>query len=298
MENERKNSILIVDDEELNRFALKNILNTEYNIHIAESGAEAVEKAKQYLPDLILLDVVMPGIDGYQTVSEIQKCDKIKNTPVIFVTGLDDVENEKKGLELNAIDYITKPYDFEIIRLRIHNHIQRINQLRITKESGLLDMLTGLPNRRDFDSKIEKEWKRAVSEQKHISILLIDIDKFKTVNDTYGHQQGDNVLKSVSGILLQEFKRDGDLIARWGGEEFVALLPDTPLEKAIEIADKIRLSVEKAEIPCGDQILKVTVSIGINSQIPETESTMEDFIKKVDVALYNAKHNGRNRLCW
>jgi len=295
----KKNSILIVDDSELQRFILAEILETEYVIHMAKNGIEAIEYAKKYLPDLILMDVIMPEMDGYQTFLEIRKSEKIKNIPVIFVTSLNDEDNEIKGLGLNAIDYISKPYNFEILKLRVHNNIQRINQLRITEDASFTDMLTNLPNRRGFDIKIGQEWRRSMREQKFLSILLIDIDKFKSVNDIYGHLQGDVVLKTISEIFSQELKRGSDFVARWGGEEFVALLSNTSLEETIQIAERIRLNVESANIPCdNNQTIKITISIGINSEIPKKGDMLDDFIKMADVALYTAKKNGRNRLYW
>ncbi|MCL2210172.1 MAG: response regulator [Treponema sp.] len=154
MNNRNKNSILIVDDSELQRFALAEILETEYDLHIAKNGIEAIEYVKKYLPDLILMDFIKLEMDGYQTFLEIRKSEK--KIPIIFITSLDDDESEIKGLGLNAIDYISKPYNFEILKLRVHNNIQRINQLRITEEASFIDMLTNLPNRRGFDIKIRR----------------------------------------------------------------------------------------------------------------------------------------------
>jgi len=295
----KKNSVLIVDDSELQRLTLAEILETEYVIYMAKDGIEAIEYAKKYLPDLILMDIIMPEMDGYQTFLEIRRSEKIKNIPVIFVTSLSDEDNEIKGLGLNAIDYISKPYNSEILKLRVHNNIQRINQLRITEDASFTDILTNLSNRRGFDIKIGQEWRRAMREQSFLSILLIDIDKFKSVNDIYGHLQGDVVLKTISEIFSQELKRGSDFVARWGGEEFVALLSNTSLEEAIQIAERIRLNVENANIPCdNNQIIKITISIGINSEIPKKGEILDDFIKMADVALYTAKRKGRNRLYW
>jgi len=298
-EEKKKNSLLIVDDNNIHLFALSSILESEYTIYMAKNGEEAVEKAKEFLPDLILLDIIMPKMNGYQAVLELRKNEKTKNIQIIFITSLDDDQNEIKGLSFHAIDYICKPYNIEIVKLRIQNNMERINQFRFMEKSSFLDNLTGLPNRRSFESKIGKEWKQAIREQKHISILLLDLDKFKSVNDTYGHQQGDIVLKYVSEIFTQVLKRGSDFAARWGGEEFAAVLYNAQLEEAIKIAEAIRCEIEKANIPCGEEnFIKITISIGINSQIPEKSSSMEDFIKKADMALYTAKQNGRNRLCW
>jgi len=299
MEDSKKNSLLIVDDCEQQLEILNEILGSDYIIHTAKNGVEAIDKAKKYIPDLILLDIIMPEMNGYQTFLEIRKHEQIKNTPVIFVTGLDDDDNEIKGLGLNAIDYISKPYNSEILKLRVHNNIQRINQLRHSEDASFTDMLTNLSNRRGFDIKIGQEWKRAIREQKPISILLMDLDNFKSVNDTYGHQQGDIVLKKISEILTKGLKRGGDFVARWGGEEFVVILSNTPLEEAAQVAEKIRSNVENAKIPYNEnQFVKITISIGINSQIPERGTNLDDFIKLADIALYTAKRNGKNRLYW
>ncbi|MCL2176069.1 MAG: GGDEF domain-containing protein, partial [Treponema sp.] len=175
----------------------------------------------------------------------------------------------------------------------------RINKYHLAEKTSYIDSLTNLPNRRSFESKISKEWKQAIRERKGISILLMDLDNFKNVNDSYGHQQGDVVLKYVSEIFMQVLKRGSDYVSRWGGEEFVALLFNSTLDDTIKIAELIRYEVEKANIPYGDdKFIKITISIGINFENPEKTSSVEDFIKKADIALYAAKKNGRNRLCW
>ena len=298
-DNKKKNSLLIVDDDSIQLCVLSNILESEYTVYTAKNGEEAVEKAKEYLPDLILLDVIMPGMDGYQTVLELRKDEKTKNIPILFITSLDDEQNEIKGLSFHAIDYIHKPYNIEIVKLRIQNNIERINKLQFAEKTSFIDNLTNLPNRRSFESKISREWKQAIREQKFLSILLMDLDNFKSVNDTYGHQQGDVVLKNVSEIFTRVLKRGSDFVSRWGGEEFIALLYNTHLGDAVKIAETIRREVAKANIPYGDdQFVKITVSIGVNSECPEKNSSVEDFIKKADMALYSAKQNGRNRLFW
>lgn len=292
-----KNTLLIVDDEKMNLKVLTNILISEYTIFTASNGKNAIEKAIEYKPDLILLDVIMPEMDGFQTFTEMKKNDDISHIPVIFVTGLNTNEAEEKGLSMDAVDYITKPFSSTIVKLRVRNQIQIINQMRTIEHLSMMDQLTGIPNRRSFDERLQHEWKNSIREQQPISLLMIDIDKFKNVNDTYGHQQGDVVLKSIAEILPALIRRSGDIAARWGGEEFVVLLLNTPLEGAMEVAGKIRAAVEEAEIPYnGDSVIKITVSIGVKTIIPGRDDVVNAFISNADKALYAAKDAGRNRV--
>jgi len=296
-EGGNKNTLLVVDDEKMNLKVLTNILISEYTIFTASNGKNAIEKAKEYKPDLILLDIIMPEMDGFQTFSEIKKCDEIKNIPVIFVTGLSTTEDEEKGLAMDAVDYITKPFSSTIVKLRVRNQIQIINQMRTIERLSMMDQLTGIPNRRSFDERLQMEWRNSVREQWPISLLMIDIDKFKNVNDTYGHQQGDVVLKSIAKILPSLIRRPCDIAARWGGEEFVILLLNTPFEGAMGIAEKIRATVEETEIPYnGDSVIKITVSIGVKTMIPARDDNINAFISNADKALYAAKAAGRNKV--
>jgi len=297
MDGEKKNSLLIVDDENTNLKVLTHILGHDYTIFTATNGASAIEKAREYKPDLILLDILMPEMNGYDTLTQMKKCEDIQKIPVVFITGLSSDEDEEKGLTLEAADYITKPFSSMIVKLRVRNQIQIINQLRTIEHLSLIDQLTNIANRRSFDDRLQMEWKQAIREHTPISILLIDVDNFKKLNDTYGHQQGDVVLKTISAIFPMSFKRPGDFAARWGGEEFVVLLPNTSMDGAKDIAEKIRSDIEKAEIPCKDgTIVKVTVSIGVNSLIPEQNSSVDTFISHADDVLYLAKNSGKNRV--
>ena len=297
MDEEKKNSLLIVDDEKFNLEVLTHILGSDYTIYTATNGANAIEKAKKYMPDLILLDIVMPEMDGYQTISELKKCETVRKIPVIFITSLTSDEDEEKGLAHDAADYITKPFRSLLVRLRVRNQIQIINQLRTIQHLSMVDQLTNLPNRRSFDERLCQEWRQAIREHTPISVLMMDLDKFKYFNDNYGHQQGDIVLQMVAKVFPQVLKRPCDFAARWGGEEFVVLLPNTPSPSAMNIAEKIRSSIEHIPIPCVDgSTLKITVSIGVNSQLPAQGSPSNEFLSKADMALYDAKESGRNRV--
>jgi diguanylate cyclase (GGDEF)-like protein len=299
MGEENKNSLLIVDDDNISVKVLVDILSPEYTIYTATNGQNAIEKAKEYKPDLILLDIMMPDIDGYHTLSELKKDEETSKIPVVFLTGLNSDEDEEKALSLNASDYITKPIKPMIVKLRVRNQIQIVNQIRTIERLSLIDQLTGIPNRRCFDERLQMEWRRAKREQTPVSLLMIDLDKFKRINDTYGHQQGDIVLQAVVKSLQQAFNRPADFAARWGGEEFIVLLPNTSLSGAMNVAEKIRMGVEKTEIPYYEGvIIKLTVSIGVNSLIPEQDSSMNAFISNADKALYAAKEAGRNKVIY
>ena len=297
-DNPVKNSILIVDDEEADLLFLTQVLKSTYNIYTAENGENALKLVNEYMPDLILLDIIMPEMDGYQTIIELKKNQKTKKIPVIFISSLDSDEEEEKGLSLNAADYIVKPFSAMLVKLRVRNQIQIVNQLRTIEYLSMTDQLTNIPNRRSFDERLGLEWRLAKREHKSISLLMMDLDKFKDVNDEYGHQQGDVVLQTIAKLIPMSFRRPGDFAARWGGEEFAVLLPNTPLENAVGIAEKIRASIEDAQIPCHNgSIIKITVSIGVNTQIPSQSSAVDDFILKADTALYAAKEAGRNKVC-
>ncbi|MCL2194004.1 MAG: diguanylate cyclase [Treponema sp.] len=301
MNTKPKNSILVVDDEVGNLQVLAHILGMEYTIYTAKNGANAIEKAKEYMPDLILLDIIMPDMDGYQVLIELKSLETTKKIPVIFITGLSSIEDEAKGLSLNAADYISKPFSPTIVKLRVQNLIQIVNQLRTIERLSLVDQLTGIPNRRSFDERINAEWKRAIREggPAPISILVMDVDHFKTYNDTYGHQQGDLALQVVAGVFSRHLKRSVDFAARWGGEEFIGLLPGTSLDGALEIAEDIRKSVENMEIDhYNGSSSKITVSIGVSTQKPTQSTWTDSFISMADRALYNAKAAGRNRVAY
>jgi diguanylate cyclase (GGDEF)-like protein len=297
MGNGQKNSILVVDDEMTNLMVLTRILDSEYTIYTAKNGANAIEKALKYMPDLILLDIVMPEMSGYDVLAVLKGSDETRKIPVIFITGLSSSEDEEKGLSLDAADYISKPFSAKIVKLRVRNQIQIVNQLRTIERLSMVDQLTGIPNRRNFDDRLGAEWKQSIRQNQPISILVIDIDKFKDYNDTYGHQQGDIVLQKVASILLQSLRRPTDFVARWGGEEFVILLPATPSDGALEVAEKIRANVEKEVIPFAEgSSTKVTISIGMNTQAPVQGSSAESFFSNADKALYKAKELGSNRV--
>jgi diguanylate cyclase (GGDEF)-like protein len=195
------------------------------------------------------------------------------------------------------VDYITKPFKNHIVQARVRTHIQIVRQMRTIEQLGLIDPLTGIANRRSFDDRIALEWRRAHREHKPLSCMMMDVDKFKVYNDTYGHPQGDTLLKELAKIFTAAAKRAADLACRLGGEEFGVLLPETDLDSAVKTAEKIRVSVEALRVPAKDGITQATISIGVVSMIPDDNMKAAEFIAKADKRLYAAKAGGRNRVC-
>ncbi|MCL2253692.1 MAG: diguanylate cyclase [Lachnospiraceae bacterium] len=298
MRDEIKKSVLIVDDEMSNLVALTQILNKEYTVYAATGGSEAIEAAKINQPDLILLDIIMPEMDGYEVISILKCTEETRSIPVIFVTGLGTAAEEEKGLLLGASDYISKPFNSAIVKLRVQNQIQLALQFDLIMTLSLTDELTGLSNRRGFNSRLNLELNHAKREQIPLSIMMIDIDNFKDYNDKYGHLQGDKALKTVGGVINDSLKRSVDFCARWGGEEFIVLLQNSDLSGALKIAEVIRGSISETQISCEDgSFTGITVSIGVNTVIPRYSITVNNVVDGADHALYAAKQSGKNKVC-
>ena len=300
MVDSKKNSVLIIDDDKANIIALTSILSQDYTIFATKNGNDAIRIAKQYQPDVILLDILMPDMDGYETFSRLKSDEDTQLIPIIIVSGLSNVEHEEKGLNLGASDYISKPYTPLIVKLRVRNQIKIVNQLRLINHLSTTDQLTGIPNRRSFNIQVNKEWGRNMREQKPLSLLILDIDRFKAFNDTYGHQQGDEVLRLIATTLLDSLRRSSDFAARWGGEEFVVLLPGTDMNGALINAERIRENIEQTSVSIsnGNGLTEgLTVSIGVSTVIPTQDSSQNDLISQADRALYSAKEKGRNMVC-
>jgi len=295
---DEKHKVLIVDDEKSNIFALTEILGAEYEVTKVTDSRKALETAEEDMPDIILLDIIMPEMDGFAVISALKNSDKTRDIPVLFITGLDDIEAEEKGLVLGAADYISKPFHPPVVQLRIHNQIKILEQLRTIKRISLHDQLTGMPNRHSFEERLHLEWGKMLREHTPLSVLIVDVDHFKNYNDAYGHPQGDIALQSVAEAFDRALKRSSDFAARWGGEEFIVLLPNTDVDGMMIIAEEVRKTIEDMTIPGPfDSITKITASIGGNTQTHETASAISEFISEADTALYEAKKTGRNKVC-
>ena len=293
-----KNSVLIVDDGKANIIALAHILSPEYTVYAAKNGRDAIEIANEHAPDVILLDVLMPESDGYEVLAQLKSEEQTRTIPVIFVTELNNIEDEVRGLNLGASDYISKPYSPAIVRLRVQNQIKIVNQINKINILSVTDQLTGLPNRRYFDDQMNREWGRSKREKMPLSLLLLDVDKFKILNDTYGHLTGDEVLKIVANTLKESLKRITDIVSRWGGEEFIVLLSNTGSDGALNVAEQIRVNIEQTPIPVTNgETTKLTISIGVGTLIATQDCSPDTLISHADKALYRAKSTGRNRVC-
>jgi diguanylate cyclase (GGDEF)-like protein len=298
MHTGRQLTVLVADDDRSNLDVLVHILKSDYQVRVAKSGEAALKIANQFQPDLILLDILMPDLDGFEVLVRLKESDATRHIPVIFITGLNRVEDEEKGFLLGAVDYIVKPFNNAIVRARVRTHAMIVRQMREIERLGLVDALTNAPNRRAFDHRLNAEWSRAAREQSPLGVMIIDVDKFKVYNDTYGHPQGDVLLQAVAETLQTSLKRPADFMARVGGEEFSVLLPATDMNGALRVAEDLRAGVEACRISAPDAAgSSVTVSIGVGSVIPALDDVPSDFLSKVDAALYEAKKTGRNRIC-
>ena len=296
MEHMEKQRILIVDDEKINLSMLWDLLKTEYTITIARNGRQALQRAmSDHPPDLILLDVMMPDMDGYEVIKELKSRDDTRGIPVIFVSAMNSDEDEESGLLLGASDYITKPFHPPIVKARVANQMTIVRQRRLLEKQALLDGLTEIPNRRCFLKTLDAEWRRCTRKQQPLSLGIADVDYFKEYNDRYGHPAGDRVLKQVADTLMKGIRRPGDLVARYGGEEFALLLTETGEKGAQGVAENLRRSIRNLDIPHGEAPL--TISIGICTMFPEPGSDPAHLLHMADKALYRAKADGRNRVC-
>ena len=296
---QHRTKILLVDDSSTNLEILGEILSPEYDILVATSGEIALEIARgPEPPDLILLDVKMPGMDGYTACQILKEDEKTRNIPVIFITALEGSQAETKGFELGAVDYISKLYSAPVVRARVRTHVALKQRTDLLENLAFLDGLTGIANRRQFDQQLEKEWRRMMRQSAPLSLLMIDIDYFKRFNDRYGHGAGDDCLRLVARTIAAIIKRPGDLAARYGGEEFAVILPDTDEKGAHAVAEIMRLAVESLKLPHESSLVAnhITISLGAASDIPHRQGNLQDFIDAADHALYHAKSSGRNRI--
>jgi len=297
MQNKTRSRILIVDDVPANIKMLREVLKSNYDIIFATSGPDAIALMEpKALPDLILLDIMMPDMDGYE-VCRILKSDELTaKIPIIFITSKDDEEDEIKGFELGAVDYVTKPFSIPVVKARVQTHVELKQQREILENLSSIDGLTGVPNRRNFDEFLDRNWHFCMRAGKAISLIMIDIDHFKTYNDQYGHLEGDECLKQVAAIMKNCITRDTDIVARYGGEEFGCVLPVTDIEGAVSIAELMRKSVEALAIPHAQSNTSncVTISLGVASMVPIKDAPSHTIIKVADNALYAAKMSSRN----
>ncbi len=295
-ENSTPSRLLIVDDDPSNIRLLASIFEDNYEILFATSGKKALEIALQDRPDLILLDIVMPEMDGYNVCQCLKNDVLTADIPIIFVTANCDVKEEVRGLEIGAADYISKPFCPAIVKIRVHNQIELKHAREKLTRLAVTDGLTGIANRRYFDEQLAHEWHRADRMNHSLAIAMIDVDWFKKYNDYYGHQTGDDCLRQVATLLVRTAKRGSDFVARYGGEEFALILPTTHSQAALTVAQNICIAMRELALPHPmSEFGRVTLSVGVAVGMPTINETAESLVAHADEALYRAKHHGRNQ---
>src|SRR2546430_9117042 len=310
MERNEKYRILVVDDHEDNIELLRARLEARgYEVYGANDGQAALEQVEHVCPDLILLDVMMPKMDGMEVVRRLKTNKNLPFIPVIMQTALDSTENKVEGLDAGADDYITKPINFAELEARV-NSLLRIKALQSDlaarerelsdlndklRQISLTDGLTEIENRRSLEDRLHDMWQHSVRLHEPIALVMCDIDKFKSVNDHYGHQAGDSVLKEFAQLLKAE-AREIDRVGRYGGEEFLLILPGTVLDAAVTFAERLREKVERHTFTYAGGTLCRTMSCGVAASPHPRVKDHETLLKASDDALYVAKETGRNRV--
>ena len=293
----KKPTILVVDDMTTTLLLLHDLLKDTYEVKIAKSGTKALEILESPNDiDLILLDVEMPDINGYEVCKILKNNEQTKNIPVIFVTARNSEEDEEYGLNLGAIDYITKPFNKTITKLRLKNYLDMKIKNDMLEKLSMYDGLTNIRNRRFFDETFEKTFSEIKRDKKSLAVLMIDIDFFKPYNDNYGHGQGDETLRKVAKALEKTIKRASDFVARYGGEEFVILLKDINKDGVEAVANNLLNAVRELKITHEFSKIEnyVTVSIGVSYYNSSSDITKLELLLKADETLYNVKNSGRN----
>lgn len=296
---QRPPRLLVVDDQPPNIQAVYQAFSADHQVLMATGGEQALKLAATKQPDVVLLDVVMPGMDGHEVCRRLKADPATRDIPVIFVTAHSDEAAETQGLALGAVDFISKPINPAIVRARVKTHLTLKAQADLLRQWVYVDGLTGVRNRRAFDEQLAIEWGRSVREGSPLGVILLDVDFFKRFNDHYGHQAGDACLRAVARYLRQAVKRPADLVARYGGEEFACLLPGTPLEGALAFAQQLGAGVEALALEHAQSTVSpvVTVSLGVCSASGNQPGSAEALLRAADEQLYAAKAAGRNRNC-
>lgn len=291
--------ILVVDDSIVQAAQLKSILDENYDVTTVHTAADGLSRASSGEFSLILLDVVMPDMDGFVLLKKLQEELITQHIPVIMITSLADIEHEQRGLMLGAVDYIVKPFHPLIVKARVNTHIKLYQYRKQVEDQSMTDQLTGVANRRRHDSYSETKWMEALRLQVPFSVCMFDIDKFKVYNDTFGHPAGDKVIKAVAQTASSHLQRGTDFFARYGGEEFVALILGGESEVNFQHLQRVRQAVENLHIPHNPEVSPwVTISIGGITVIPKIGFSFDTYLKMADAMLYDAKRLGRNQVVW
>lgn len=290
--------LLIVDDQAFNIRLVHGLFQDQFDMFMATNGAQAIALCETQHPDLVLLDVMMPGMDGHAVCQQLKAAPSTSEIPVIFLTAQRDEDNEAMGFEMGAVDFISKPINSIILQARVTTHLALKLQSDLLQSFAFQDGLTGVCNRRKFDEALTIFWRQALRKREAISLLMIDIDFFKTYNDYYGHQAGDECLRLVAQTIKRSFMRPCDVVARYGGEEFACILPETDGASALELAERVRAAVDALAIAHAASAVApvVTISVGVATCQPCPGLDSDALLRDADQSLYAAKHAGRARV--
>jgi diguanylate cyclase (GGDEF)-like protein len=289
--------LLVVDDQPNHIHLINELFRDEYDVLMAKNGKQALRICERQQPDLVLLDVIMDDLDGYEVCRRLKVNPATADIPVVFLTSNADDMNEVFGFAVGAVDYIKKPIQPAVVCARVKAQLALKRQNDIMRLLAQIDGLTGIPNRRQFDRQLDVQWRHCQRQQTPLSLILLDVDQFKRYNDHYGHLAGDRCLQIVARTLQQAVNRPLDLVARYGGEEFALILPGTDGDGAMQVAEKLVKAVAAQEIEhhATDAAGKVTVSAGAASIIPNRGITPQELLNAADEQLYLAKKAGRGR---
>lgn len=287
--------VLLIDDSEfIHSLLISKFEHEPIRLHGAMCSSEGIEMASELMPALILLDLSMPGVDGFQTLRLLKDMPVLKDTQVIVISASDDTEDKVAGFELGACDYVTKPFNLPELRARMRSALRVHELLTLLAERAQVDGLTGIGNRTCFDERIEQELSHRDRSGDPLTLALADIDLFKAVNDTFGHTAGDEVIRGVAK-LFNKHLRKSDIVCRFGGEEFVLLFRDQQAGAVIPVLDRVRQAIEQTRWPAHPDH-KVTISFGVCDTPAGDPRKAEDWLNTADQALYAAKRAGRNRI--
>jgi len=291
-----QSTLLVVDDQDINLFIIQTIFGNQHRVLVATNGPDALLLARDEKPDLVLMDVLMPGMDGLEVCRRLKESDETRDIPVIFVTSQGNPDEETRALGAGAVDFISKPINASVVQARVRTHLTLKRQSDFLRSQVFVDALTNAFNRRRFEEYLQYEWHRCGRNQSPLAVFMLDVDNFKRINDTHGHRAGDAVLVRLAQILKNGLQRSQDLTARYGGEEFVCLIPDANLANAQALAERLVQAVADADFDLGDaEPLKVTISLGYAVTVPKAEASPERFLASADAFLYQAKEQGKNR---
>lgn len=289
-------TVLVIEDHPDQRDLLAIVLQREgYRVITAANGVEALEQLQQHQVHIALSDIMMPKMDGFELINKIRSSPALKNIYLILITARIQEGDRVRGLDMGADDYITKPFSFSELLARVRVGSRVVQYQQHLEYQSQVDSLTGLFNRRAFEKKVEEEFERAKRYHHPLSLLILDIDNFKNINDTYGHHGGDAALVKI-GETLKDKTRRSDFPSRYGGEEFVLVLPETDAENAVQVAEKIHEDVRTSQFGTAAKPFVLTVSIGLSSTSNKEYSDWREMLKDADYALYLAKNTGKDRV--